>query len=434
MNVAKRERYEHPIEFYRQIIVLEHDVSRDEVFFDDLDHSQQRALHSIAHSRKFEYEYHQGRARVFQKAVSQSLCLSKLLFKLASAPTSRARSRMRQLSRRSSLSQSSPRPPTIHENGFYSDTADEYTSLPNSDFITTPDSAMPSRLTTQTPLTPSFPPPFMDFSGIQHQYEPFTAQPFQQQADTMSDLIMSRYPADETGAFFSSMYPDLPLDNEPFGSDASMASRRMSDNSFAMASASGLAAMPSYEDLSETLANSYDYAQPTHGSRGSSFTSLTTPLSPPNAPGYQAHKPTSRSRSVSSLHSERGRSRISKIFKRSSSANEYSPGMGEMILDSNEVRSSSRASSGRSIRKGPLDKLARAGMKAVRAIGGACWRCRILGKKVGFCNGSQNENVLNDYSVTTEIRVNHVQNATQDQHPGRLLGVGAVPCSEKWSR
>jgi hypothetical protein len=49
----------------------------------------------------------------------------------------------------------------------------------------------------------------------------------------------------------------------------------------------------------------------------------------------------------------------------------YSSGMGEHVFDSNQVRSSSRASSGRSGRTVPLNKLARAGMKAVRAIRGA---------------------------------------------------------------
>ncbi|THV45470.1 hypothetical protein BGAL_0485g00090 [Botrytis galanthina] len=39
------------------------------------------------------------------------------------------------------------------------------------------------------------------------------------------------------------------------------------------------------------------------------------------------------------------------------------------------------ASSGGSGRSGPLTSFARIGMKAIKMIGGACWRCRILGKK-----------------------------------------------------
>jgi hypothetical protein len=46
---------------------------------------------------------------------------------------------------------------------------------------------------------------------------------------------------------------------------------------------------------------------------------------------------------------------------------------------------------GRSGRTGPLDYLAPVGMKAVKAVGGACWRCRILGKKVGSDYGSGTE-------------------------------------------
>jgi hypothetical protein len=59
------------LEFYRQIIELENDASRDELLFNNLDHSQQRALMSIAHSRKFEYEYHQSCARVFRSPAAQ---------------------------------------------------------------------------------------------------------------------------------------------------------------------------------------------------------------------------------------------------------------------------------------------------------------------------------------------------------------------------
>jgi hypothetical protein len=115
-----------------------------------------------------------------------------------------------------------------------------------------------------------------------------------------------------------------------------------------------------------------DYPQPSRVSHGSSFTSAT-PLSPlpPSRCGFQSSKPASRSGSVSSLRSNRGRNRISKIFKKTSNRSMYSSGMGEHVFDSNQVRSSSRASSGRSGRTVPLNKLARAGMKAVRAIRGA---------------------------------------------------------------
>jgi hypothetical protein len=54
------------LEFYRQIIELESNSSRHEITFKNLNHSEQRSLQAIAHSRKLKYEYHHGYARVFR--------------------------------------------------------------------------------------------------------------------------------------------------------------------------------------------------------------------------------------------------------------------------------------------------------------------------------------------------------------------------------
>jgi hypothetical protein len=68
-----------------------------------------------------------------------------------------------------------------------------------------------------------------------------------------------------------------------------------------------------------------------------------------------------------------------------------SSGYQEIVFDSNSVHSgASQASvaSGRSGRRGPLSEYSRAGMKAVRKLGGACWRCKFLRKTVSVMIGS----------------------------------------------
>jgi hypothetical protein len=84
----------------------------------------------------------------------------------------------------------------------------------------------------------------------------------------------------------------------------------------------------------------------------------------------------SRAGSTKSASSERGR-KVSKPASRSSSANR-SVGFQEIVFNSNPSRPASRVSSGR---RGPLDAMARAAVKAVKALG-ACWRCKWLRKDV----------------------------------------------------
>jgi hypothetical protein len=81
-----------------------------------------------------------------------------------------------------------------------------------------------------------------------------------------------------------------------------------------------------------------------------------------------------------------------KRINREQSPSVHSPassGYQEIIFDSNSAHSSTRGSacSGRS---GPLDKVAIAAMRLVKAVG-ACWKCKFLRKKVNviapFCGG-----------------------------------------------
>lgn len=166
-------------------------------------------------------------------------------------------------------------------------------------------------------------------------------------------------------------------------------SRRYSGSSFAVSSAGALADMPSYEDLSAAFA--YDHQKNSRSNSLMSFVQYSpiaspgmVPMDPSNTMRTQNRKAASRSGSVNSLQSERGQNRVTKSFGRSSIMSRYSSGIGESMFVSRQDCSSRRSSSGASGRTGPLDYLALMGMKAVKAVGGACWRCRILGKKVSL--------------------------------------------------
>jgi hypothetical protein len=96
----------------------------------------------------------------------------------------------------------------------------------------------------------------------------------------------------------------------------------------------------------------------------------------------------SRSSSISSQKSERGRSRIKKAFnRRSSIQSDTGHGFKDIVFDSrsNHSVSSSAGSfqSFSSVRSGRSSDVARKMMRAVKEIG-ACWRCKILRKTVSI--------------------------------------------------
>lgn len=84
----------------------------------------------------------------------------------------------------------------------------------------------------------------------------------------------------------------------------------------------------------------------------------------------------SRAESAISTTSEQG---ITKVSRRSSSSN-HCAGFQEFVFNSHPSRPASRLS-GSSVRRGTMDAMARAAMKAVKALG-ACWRCKWLRKDV----------------------------------------------------
>jgi hypothetical protein len=97
---------------------------------------------------------------------------------------------------------------------------------------------------------------------------------------------------------------------------------------------------------------------------------------------FSSRQAGSRSSSISSVHSNRGRSKISKMSSRRSCTyrQDNSAGFQEFIFNSRPAKCVT--SSGR---QGPLNAIARAAMNAVTAAG-ACWRCKYLRKSVNASN------------------------------------------------
>lgn len=354
------------------------DSSRSELLLENVDRSQQRALMSLAHYFDFEYEYHPGCARVFRSTIIQDFS-SQLSSNPGSGPISLAETGIPPSSHGFSSSQAPAQLFTTEGTGSLYNPPDDHPLLPH-----WPPDTMPTNngALTEQPATglsnsvftldvmsampyPAFTSPLGEFIGDQQQCGPASTQNFQAR----------------------SSYQDV-IDIDPFGLDASMG---LSNTSTTMLNTCGIF---DDDEISASLdwlpAPNYNCTPPLDNlvSPGSSS---ATPLSPTGIIGEYFHsgKAASRPGSLSSLHSERGRRRNSKVLKRSSNSSMYSAGMGEQVFDSNQTRSSSRASSGRSGRTGPLSKLARAGMRAIKAIGGACWRCKILGKKVSSSDDIQ---------------------------------------------
>jgi hypothetical protein len=85
----------------------------------------------------------------------------------------------------------------------------------------------------------------------------------------------------------------------------------------------------------------------------------------------------SASSSVNSLQSNRGRNTLQTFFSRGSSSS-YGASPVDDEFGSSSFTKEVLPSPGR---RGPLSEAARATLKAVKAVG-ACWRCKVLRKKV----------------------------------------------------
>jgi hypothetical protein len=140
---------------------------------------------AIAHSLKFEYEYHQGCAKVFLCTAAQTP-RSQPSSSLYSAPMSTVTAEMQQSFGSSSLSQAPPLPPPLQQTGSSYTVPVDYTSWPQSlSQITIPfdnlhkgdieeqPTAAPDNAASDfdipwdmQPPDPAFPSPFTDFSEI----------------------------------------------------------------------------------------------------------------------------------------------------------------------------------------------------------------------------------------------------------------------------
>jgi hypothetical protein len=109
-----------------------------------------------------------------------------------------------------------------------------------------------------------------------------------------------------------------------------------------------------------------------------------------SSPSYHAYPASSRNNSIHSAASSmesassfRGRSKIQKLFSRTSSTSQNSKGSFRDRLYDWNIRDSSKPVSPSPGRHGRLTEGARAAMRALREVG-ACWKCKIVRKKVSL--------------------------------------------------
>lgn len=347
------------LEFFRQIVAFEADASRCEIIFINLDRPKQRAIQAIAHSRNLEYECQRGCAKVFRDSILDD--------------------------------RDAVLPGDI--------------GLENQDIFDPNTAPGLFGSPTQAGASHDIPTPYLpDFSLLDDYFLPNNQPPQYDVPHQVSDLgiwdgvqsnnvefsqhdmalNLGRPMGDEDVPILDLRYPGFESHDAP---SSPYGSRSMSVSPFEVFPSGALANMPSYEEFSAVLPNlPSDYPQsPYRGnSRSNSMRSFTsTQLSPVASPRMTPHnrprlssrgrKNISRSGSVNSIQSESG----TRSNRRPSSFS-FSHSVD---MTSKKRRSTSRASSTGSGRSGPVYHLTRMGMKAVKAVGGACWRCKFLGKK-----------------------------------------------------
>ena len=365
------------LEFYRQIVEFENDNTKAEILFRNLDRPQQRALQSLAHNRNLEYEYQNGSAKIFRNSCGVVL---------GASPHENLSHGFDDPMVGLETWQSSQIDPPLF-NSLINSNLQEIVGSQCNDSLFQPDIQIdlqknPSSTDGELNLTTSG----MSSSNQILPDEPISSKPQHFSDWNMGSFAGNTIPTDTT-------YPGNEYNVRP-GSNNSWINDSWHNSNSSLAS-SVHEASPNANSFGETsavspaeaLSNNY-----LHSSRPNSVLSPAirspialpklTPLHRHETTQTQGHELSSRSNSVSSLQSERGRNNVTKSFGRTSSVRGYSPGMRDYMSSPMRDNSSTRASSGASGRIGPLDYVARMGMKAVKAVGGACWRCKILGKKV----------------------------------------------------
>jgi hypothetical protein len=342
---------------YSDLVRFQVDLSRTEIRFNNPDHLKQRILQTLAHQLGLEFEYFQKGARITRPDI--------LVLHETSASYAHPELRSPQMSQDGMLGISSAA--SVHDtsdlhsvedheiplsnqwqstdidtlgygdSGFFSDAGLNWTDnvyrptegtegleISNlGEFIELEPSLQQNTEAPQLqrPYTLEVAPYPSESRNVEHQGEP----------DTL-DLLASEF----SPRTYSELVPSSEFQNHE-----------------------DFLQMPEYEDFGAALRKTSSYSTRQSGSRG-----------------------VSRAGSTSSMHSEIGRSRISKVFSRRSSvqSKESTSGYQELVFDSNLSRTVSwtSASSGR---RGPLGTVARAAMNAVKAVG-SCWRCKFLRKQV----------------------------------------------------
>ncbi|KAF7930018.1 uncharacterized protein EAE97_009615 [Botrytis byssoidea] len=149
---------------------------------------------------------------------------------------------------------------------------------------------------------------------------------------------------------------------------------------------------PNYPSSRNSHSNSFNSSTSLSPVPLSGLNNLSSPLNRFEMQGLQRFASGSRSGSVSSVRSEHGRNRITQTSRNSSVSRHNF--LKSQAMDVAHDSPSRYVSSGGSGRSRPLTSWARIGMIAIKMIGGACWRCRILGKKRILAILAQNETKL----------------------------------------
>lgn len=471
------------LEFYRQIIDFENDTGRHELILGNLDHSQQRAVQSLAHSRNFDYAYQQGYARVLRGSTTnwnieamvdnspaqithydEPIDSGRLLYE--SFPFE-----IDFLDSNSEVelwlqNQMYPYPPELPSQLAQNDVASEglplsqpgigsQLDMPGDDIYGIPPGLNGKDADCNTHLSEETTPPNPSgsmFSSKNSSYDliqqnirrrAYVCKACQKSHSREIDLIMHRRSRlsgngikcpgctghfttydlllrhqREAHANISLTTVDISRPSAEVFKSSSHTSSTLSDHDSMEASLPDelfLTTNPSYipkairvgQTRVTIFFNSSTLSSPIRPFRTTSFNSPFDRFSMQGLPNSTSR---SRSGSVSSLQSEHGRNQIAQT-SRNSSGRRYNS-LESQTMDATCDSTSRYSSSGRSGRSRPLTSFARIGVNAIKMIGWACWRCRILGKKVSMYN-TRDASILKPISVQKRILAILVQKETK---------------------
>jgi hypothetical protein len=117
---------------------------------------------------------------------------------------------------------------------------------------------------------------------------------------------------------------------------------------------------------------------------------------------YRAERKSSRS-SVRSKGSNKSQGRVENDRQSSGGQSTTGSGYEEIVFDSKSAHSDRSLGSGCSRRRGPLSKAAKAGMKALKEVGNACWRCKYLRKPVSLGSKSPHPLIIGSARLITPV-------------------------------